>query len=65
MSYRCGTVKDSLLTLARLIPSCVATFLAMLVAPLQSALIKNPLDVWYNPRFTRFPDGFQFLGFSP
>jgi len=37
--YRCGTVKDALPTLSRKTPSCVATFLMILAAPLQSALI--------------------------
>ena len=41
-SNRCGSVKASLPTSAKLIPSCAATFLIMLAGPLQSASTKIP-----------------------
>ncbi len=46
-------------------PSLEATFLRMLAAPLQSALIRSPFPALYNPRSTLLPDGFQLAGFAP
>ncbi|WP_202223113.1 hypothetical protein [Okeania sp. KiyG1] len=52
--------------------SCVATFLVMLAAPLQSALINIPAAERYKPRLTHFPEGSHLFlrnaaqtGFSP
>ncbi len=64
---RLGIVKTPL---ARLRASkqnsfCLATFRAILIEPLTSALNSIPLTERYNPRFTRLPDAFHFSGFSP
>ncbi|WP_287521188.1 hypothetical protein [Okeania sp. SIO2C2] len=54
--------------MTRLRSSCVSTLrsrsvpkASIFAAPFKSALTHKPLPVWYIPRLTRFPDGFQRL----
>jgi hypothetical protein len=60
-----GAVKSPLLIPAKSKLAIIATLRIILAAPLQSALIFQPLPDRYNPRLTRLPDGSQPSGFSP
>ena len=60
-STRLGSVKATLPIPAKFKFSCVATFTAILAAPLNSASIKNPSEYLYNPRFNFSLDAFQPL----
>jgi hypothetical protein len=60
-----GAVKSPLLIPAKSKLAIIATLRIILAAPLQSALISQPLPARYNPRLTRLPDGSQPSGFEP
>nr|WP_306558080.1 hypothetical protein [Nostoc sp. 'Peltigera malacea cyanobiont' DB3992] len=60
-----GDINAPLLIPLRFNPSFIATFLAMLAEPLQSAFIFVPSKERYKPRLILKPLDFHPLGFSP